>query len=72
MFIRRTNVCATTKLSYEALNRHFWVGAVCALHEQSTTIRSFIKTSNMQIKDEKAKDREFNFFLEGENPLRAD
>jgi hypothetical protein len=45
---------------------------VCALHEQSTPIRSFIKTSNMQIKDEKAKDRKFNFFLEGENPLRAD
>jgi len=28
MFIRRTNVCATTKLSYEALNRQFLVGAV--------------------------------------------
>jgi hypothetical protein len=28
MFIRRTNVCATTKLSYEALNRQFFVGAV--------------------------------------------
>jgi hypothetical protein len=23
VFIRSTNVCATTKLSYEALNRHF-------------------------------------------------
>ncbi len=28
MFIRRTNVCLTTKLSYEALNRQFFVGAV--------------------------------------------
>ena len=28
MFIRRTNVCCTTKLSYEALNRQFLVGAV--------------------------------------------
>jgi hypothetical protein len=31
MFIRRTNVCATTKLSYEALNRQFLVGAVMGL-----------------------------------------
>ena len=28
MFIRKTNVCATTKLSYEALNRKFFVGEV--------------------------------------------
>ena len=28
MYIRRTNVCATTKLSHEALNRQFLVGAV--------------------------------------------
>jgi len=34
---------------------------VCALHEQSTPIRSFTKTSNMQIKGEKAKDRRVNF-----------
>jgi NADPH-dependent 7-cyano-7-deazaguanine reductase QueF-like protein len=35
-----------------ALNRHFCQTRVCALHEQSTPIRSFIKTSNMQINGE--------------------
>ena len=33
----------------QPLNRHFWVGAVCALHEQSTPTESSINISKIQI-----------------------
>jgi hypothetical protein len=43
------------KTVIEALHTPLRKTAVCALHEQSTPIRSFTKTSNMQIKDVKSK-----------------
>jgi hypothetical protein len=60
-FLRTTDFEFTAFLSYEARNPCLSISDVCALHEQSTPIRSFTKTSNMQIKGEKAKDRRVNF-----------
>ena len=42
MFIRRTSVFATTKLTYEALNRQFLVGAVIASGSCTPSLQTIV------------------------------